>query len=44
MQLNYDIIDIQKLDGIFFPTFVANEFSGFFLYQSIFSTKHLRSA
>ena len=40
MLLNYDIVGIEKLDEICSPTFVVNEFSGFFLHPSIFSTKH----
>ena len=39
MLLNYDIVGIEKLDEICSPTFVVNEFSGFFLHPSIFSTK-----
>ena len=44
MLLNYDIVDIEKLDGISSATFIVNEFSELFLHQSIFSMKHLRSA
>ena len=30
MLLNDNIVDVKKLDGICSPTFVVNEFSGFF--------------
>ena len=44
MSLNDDFVDIEKPDGIFSLTFVANSFSGLFLHPSDFSTKDLRSA
>ena len=44
MLLNEDIVDIEKPDGICLLTFVVDEFSGLFLYPSIFSITHLRSA
>ena len=44
MLLNYDIVDIEKPDGICSPTFFVDAFSGLFLYPSIFSIKHSRSA
>ena len=44
MPLNNDIAGIGKPDGICSLTFVVNEFWGFFLYQSVFSIKHSRSA
>ena len=37
MLLNKDIPGIEKSDGICSLTFVAGEFSGLFLYPSIFS-------
>ena len=43
MLLNDDIVDIEKPDGMFSPTFVVNQFSKLFLHSSIFSIKHLRS-
>ena len=43
MLLNDYIVDIEKPDGIFSPTFVVDEFLGLFLHPSIFSIKHLRS-
>ena len=43
MLLNKDIADIEKLDEIYSPTFVGDEFSGLFLHPSVFSIKHLRS-
>ena len=33
--LNYDIVDIEKLDGLCSPTFVVINFSGLFLHPSI---------
>ena len=39
--LNYDVVDIEKPDGIWLPTIVMYKFSGFFLHPSIFSIKHL---
>ena len=44
MLLNDDIVDLEKPDGLCSLTFVADEFSGLFLYPSIFSIKHSRSA
>ena len=44
MLLNDEIADIKKLDGICSPTFVMNEFSGFFLHPPIYSIKNSRSA
>ena len=44
MFLDDDIVDIEKPDGICSPTFVVDEFSVLFLYPSIFSIKHPRSA
>ena len=43
MLLNDDIVDIEKPDGMFSPTFAVNQFSKLFLHSSIFSIKHLRS-
>ena len=43
MLLN-DIIDIEKPDGICSLTFVENEFCKLFLYPSVFSIIHSRSA
>ena len=43
MLLNDDIVDIEKPDGMFSPTFVVNQFSKLFLHSSVFSIKHLRS-
>ena len=39
MVLNDGLVDIEKSDVIFSPTFVVNEFSGLFLNPSIFSIK-----
>ena len=44
MLLNDDILDIEKLDGIFSSTFVADRVSGSFLHPSAFSIKHSTSA
>ena len=44
MILNNDIVEFEKNDGISFPTFVVNEFSGLVLHPSIYSIKHSRSA
>ena len=44
MLLNNDIVNIEKPDGIYSPTFVVDEFSGLFLHISVFSIKHSRSA
>ena len=44
MLLSDDIADIKKPDGICFPTFVIDEFSGLFLHPSIFSIIRSRSA
>ena len=43
MLSNDDIIDIEKPDGICSLTLVLDEFFGFFLHPSVFSTKHPRS-
>ena len=43
MLLNDDIVDIEKPDGMFSPTFAVNQFSKLFLHSSILSIKHLRS-
>ena len=40
MLLNDNIVDIVKPDGICLLTFSADEFSGLFLYPSIFSIIH----
>ena len=40
MPLNDDVVDIEKPDGIYLPTFVVDEFTGLFLHPSIFSIKH----
>ena len=40
MLSNYDIVDIEKPDGIYSPTFLGNKFSGLFSHPSIFSMKH----
>ena len=40
--MNYDVVDIEKVDGICSLTFVVDEFSGLFLHQSTSSRKHLR--
>ena len=42
--LNDDIVDIEKPDEIYSPTFVVDEFLGLFLHLSIFYIKHSRSA
>ena len=39
MVLNDGLVDIEKSNVIFSPTFVVNEFSGLFLNPSIFSIK-----
>ena len=44
MLLNADIVDIEKPDGIYSPTFVLDEYLGLFLHPSIFSIKYLRPA
>ena len=44
MFLNYDIVYIEKPDGICSPTLVVDKYSGLFLHPSIFSIKHSRSA
>ena len=36
MLLNRGIVDIEKSDGIYSPTFNVNEFSGLFLHPSRF--------
>ena len=40
--MNYDVVDIEKVDGVCSLTFVVDEFSGLFLHQSTSSRKHLR--
>ena len=42
MLLNDNIVDIEKLDGICWPTFAVDEFSGFLLHLSIFPIKYSR--
>ena len=42
--LNEDTIDIEKHDRIILLKAFVNEFSGLFLYPSIFSIMHSRSA
>ena len=37
--ISLNIIDIEKPDGIVSLAFVVNDFSGLFLYTSIFSIK-----
>ena len=44
MLVNDDIVDIEKPDGICSCIFAADELSGLFLHQSIFSIIHSRSA
>ena len=44
MLLNKEIVDIEKPDGICARTLVVDEFSGLFLYLSILSIIHSRSA
>ena len=44
MLLNDDIVNNEKPDGIGSFTFAVEEFSGLFLYSSVFSIKHSRSA
>ena len=44
MLLKNDIVDIEKLDGIFLNTLDVDKFSGSFLHPSIFSFNHSRSA
>ena len=39
MLLNDDIVEIEKPDGIYLPTFVLNKYFGLFLYPSILSIK-----
>ena len=42
--LNEDIVEVEKLDGIYLLTFVEDEYSGLFLHPSIFSIIQSRSA
>ena len=42
--LNEDIVVIEKLDAKCSLTFVVDEFSGLFLYSSVFAIIHSRSA
>ena len=44
MSLNNSIADIEKPDGIYSPTFVADYFLALFLHPSIFSIRYSRSA
>ena len=44
MLLKNDIVDIEKLDGIFLNILDVDKFSGSFLHPSIFSFNHSRSA
>ena len=44
MLLNDDTVDIEKPDGICFPTFVVNRFLRLFLHTSIFPIKRSQSA
>ena len=44
MFLSYDIVDIEKPDGVYLLTFVVFEFSVLCLYSSIFSFKNSRSS
>ena len=39
MLLNDDIVEIEKPDGKYLPTFVLNKYFGLFLYPSILSIK-----
>ena len=43
LSLNDNIVDIEKLDGIYFPTLVVDNFSGLFLHPSTFFIKDSRS-
>ena len=38
MLLNYDIVGIEELDGIFSPTVVVDEFLGLLLHPSVFTS------
>ena len=40
MLLNEDIVDFEKPDGLCLLTSVVDDFSGLFLYVSIFSNRH----
>ena len=42
--LNEDIVEVEKLDGIYLLTFAEDEYSGLFLHPSIFSIIQSRSA
>ena len=44
MLLNYNVVDIEKPDGICSLTFVGDEFPGLFLHHTVLSIKHSRSA
>ena len=44
MLLNDNIVDIEKSDRIYLPTFVVSKFSGLSLHPSIFSVKLTRFA
>ena len=43
MLINEDIVDIEKLDGIYSLTFVVDEFSELFLLPSVSFIIHSRS-
>ena len=43
MVVNDDIIDIEKPDGICWPAFVVDQFSGLSLHLSFFSVIYSRS-
>ena len=43
MFLNDIITDLEKYDGMCFPSFVVDDFSESFLHSSIFSIKDLKS-
>ena len=44
MLVNDNIVDIEEPDGLCSLNFAADEISGLFLYPSIFSIIHSRSA
>ena len=44
LHFNDDIVDIEKPDGTYIPTFVVDELLGLFLHPSVSSIKLLRSA
>ena len=43
MILNYDIVGIEKINGMCSSTFVLGEFSGLFLHSFIFNSSFLHS-